>query len=88
MAWLLVELTEFLLLVFAALVLAAVFSSLARGSAALTDEARAMRWRSRYSCLLAVFSSVFALFGSQMASEFDTIQQSIPPAIDRVRGTA
>ncbi|WP_017672451.1 AI-2E family transporter [Blastomonas sp. AAP53] len=83
-AWLLMELTQFLLLVFAALVLAAVFSSLARRVCRLTGMRRGPALAISVFLLLAIFSGAFTLFGSQIASEFDTIQQSIPPAIDRV----
>lgn len=83
-AWLLIELTEFLLLVFAALVLAAVFSSMARRVCRLTGMKRGPALGISVLALLAVFAGAFTLFGSQLSSEFDTIQQSIPPAIDRV----
>lgn len=83
-AWLLIELTQFLLLVFAALVLAAIFSSLARRVCTLTGMNRGPALMISVLLLLAVFSGAFTLFGSQIASEFDTIQESIPPAIDRV----
>lgn len=84
LAWLLIELTQFLLLVFAALVLAAVFSSLARRVCDMTGMKRGPALAIAVFLLLAVFTGAFTLFGSQIASEFDTIQQSIPPAIDRV----
>jgi predicted PurR-regulated permease PerM len=84
LAWLLVELTQFLLLVFAALVLAAVFSSLARRVCRLTGMRRGPALGISVLLLLAVFTGAFTLFGSQLADEFDTIQESIPPAINRV----
>ncbi|PXW78148.1 putative PurR-regulated permease PerM [Blastomonas natatoria] len=84
LAWLLIELTQFLLLVFAALVLAAVFSSLARRVCGWTGMRRGPALAISVFLLLAVFAGAFTLFGSQISSEFDTIQQSIPPAIDRV----
>lgn len=83
-AWLLMELTQFLLLVFAALVLAAIFSSIARRVCDLTGMKRGPALAISVFLLLAVFAGAFTLFGSQIANEFDTIQQSIPPAIDRV----
>lgn len=84
LAWLLIELTQFLLLVFASLVLAAVFSALARRVCRVTGMKRGPALALSVVLLLAVFAGAFTLFGSQLANEFDTIQQSIPPAIDRV----
>lgn len=84
MAWLLIELTQFLLLVFAALVLAAVFSSMARRVCGLTGMKRGPALGLSVLILLVVFAGAFTLFGAQLADEFDTIQKSIPPAIDRV----
>lgn len=84
LAWLLTELTQFLLLVFASLVLAAVFSSMARRMCRLTGMKRGPALGISVIALLAVFAGAFTLFGAQLTNEFDTIQQSIPPAIDRV----
>jgi predicted PurR-regulated permease PerM len=83
-AWLLVKLSSFLLLVFAALVLAAIFDAMTRKVSGITG----MRFALTLSvvALLAVFGGVFVLFGTQLANEFDTIRDSIPPAIDQVRG--
>lgn len=83
-AWLLIELTEFLLLVFSALVLAAVFSSLARRVSAVLPIKRGLALGISVIVILAVFAGAFALFGAQLTSEFDTIRESIPPAIDRI----
>ena len=84
LAWLLVELTGFLMLVFAALVIAAIFSSMARRVCKLTGMKRGPALGISVVLLLGVFAGAFTLFGSQLASEFDTIRNSIPPAIDRV----
>lgn len=86
LAWLVIELTGFLMMVFAAMVLAAIFSSLASGVCRLTGMKRGPALGISVVLLLAVFAGAFTLFGSQLASEFDTIQQSIPPAIDRIEG--
>lgn len=84
LAWLLIELNGFLMMVFAALVIAAIFSSIASGVCRLTGIKRGPALGISVVLLLAVFAGAFTLFGSQLASEFDTIQQSIPPAIDRI----
>lgn len=82
-AWLFIELTRFLLLVFAAVVLASIFDALASGLCRLT------RWKAQSAALaiaviglIAVFVGAFALFGAQFAGEFETIRQSIPTALD------
>lgn len=85
MAMLLVELTEFLLLVFSALVLAAIFSSLAKRVSALLPIKRGYALTISILVILAVFISVFALFGAQLTSEFDTIRESIPPALSSIQ---
>ncbi len=84
-AWLLVRLSEFLLLVFAALVLAAVFDAMARKVSTAVHVSRGIALTLSVLALLAVFGGVFALFGTQLASELDTIRESIPPAIEQVR---
>ena len=85
-AWLLVKLSGFLLLVFAALVLAAIFDVMTRKVSEITRMKRGFALTLSVVALLAVFGGVFALFGTQLAREFDTIRDSIPPAIDQVRG--
>lgn len=85
-AWLLVKLTGFLLLVFAALVLAAIFDVLTRKVASVTRLKRGPALTVSVVGLLAALGGAFALFGSQLASEFDTIRESIPPAMEQVRG--
>ncbi|MDM7955944.1 AI-2E family transporter [Blastomonas sp.] len=84
LAWLLVELAGFLMMVFAALVLAAILSSIAGGVCRVTGMSRGPALAISVVLLLGVFAGVFTLFGSQLASQFDTIQQSIPPAINSV----
>lgn len=84
-AWLLVELTGFLMLVFAALVLAAIFDAMARGVSRATRINRGPALFVSVILMLLVFVGVFTLFGTQLASEFDTIEESIPPAIDQLQ---
>lgn len=85
-AWLLMTLSEFLLLVFAALVLAAIFDAMTRKVSAVTRAPRSLALTLSVVALLALFAGVFALFGTQLAREFDTIRDSIPPAIEQFRG--
>ncbi|KAB7644888.1 AI-2E family transporter [Polymorphobacter fuscus] len=85
-AWLLLTLSSFLMLVFAALVLAAIFDVMTRFVSRITKLKRGPSLAISVIALLGVFASVFTLFGSQLADEFDTIRESIPPAIEEVRG--
>jgi predicted PurR-regulated permease PerM len=83
--WLLIKLAGFLMLVFAALVLAAIFSSLASRVSRYTGIKRGAALALSVVALLGVFAGVFTLFGAQLAREFDTIRSSIPPATEGVR---
>jgi len=84
-AWLLVQLTDFLLLLFAAVVLAAVFDAIAGGIRKLTGgRARTLSLVLAIIGLLLVFISAFVLFGAQFAAELDTIGDAIPGALDQV----
>lgn len=85
-ALLLVELVGFLMLIFAAIVLAAVFDALARRVTRLTRMKRGAALALSIIGLVAVFAAAFALFGAQLAGEFETIRESIPAAMDQVRG--
>ncbi|MEW9856606.1 AI-2E family transporter [Novosphingobium sp. M1R2S20] len=84
-AWLLVELAGFLMLVFASLVLAAIFDAMTRRVCKITRMKRGLGLGLSVTLILAVFAGVFTLFGTQLAGEFDTIRQSIPPAIQQVQ---
>ncbi|MBB6227003.1 putative PurR-regulated permease PerM [Polymorphobacter multimanifer] len=84
-AWLLVELSVFLLLVFAALVLAAVFDTITRGLMRVLPITRGLALALAVLLLLAVFAGTFTLFGTQLADQFETITESIPPAIAQLR---
>lgn len=85
-AWLLTSLTDFLLMVFAALVLAAIFDTMTGAVQRATGIKRGFALTLSVVALLAVFASVFTLFGTQLAGQFDTIRDSIPRAIEQVRG--
>jgi predicted PurR-regulated permease PerM len=84
-AWLLVELSGFLLLVFAALVLAAIFDAMTQKITSYARMRRGFALTLSVAALLTVFGGVFAMFGTQLAGEFDTIRDSIPKAIDQLR---
>jgi predicted PurR-regulated permease PerM len=84
-AWLLVELAGFLLLVFAALVLAAILDAMTRRVSQVTRIRRGPALALSVILILAVFAGAFTLFGTQLAGEFDTIRESIPPAIEQVQ---
>lgn len=84
-AWLLVELTRFLLLIFAAVVLGSVFDTITRGISRATGLGqRPLALGLAVAAVVGVLVGVFVLFGSQFSGELDTIRDSIPPALDRV----
>jgi predicted PurR-regulated permease PerM len=86
-AWLLVSLSQFLLLIFAAVVLACIFNALAEGIGRLTGlKSRGLRLAIAVIVLLAVFIGAFVLFGAQFAQEMNTIGASIPPALAQIEG--
>lgn len=84
-AWMLLELSGFLMLIFASLVLAAIFGVITQAVSRWTGIGRGPALGISVILILAVFGGAFTLFGSQLAGEFDTIQDSIPPAIEQVR---
>jgi predicted PurR-regulated permease PerM len=84
-AWMLVELSRFFLLVFAAVVLAAIFDTITRQICRVPF--LNVRWRALTLAiigLLAVFVGAFYLFGAQLSREFETIQENIPAAMRSV----
>lgn len=85
-AWLLVELNRFFLLVFAAVVLGAVFDAITDRICRWTGIARPYGMSLAIIVFLGVFVGAFALFGTQLAGEFDTIKQTIPAAIEGLQG--
>jgi len=84
--WLLIELNRFFLLVFAAIVLSAVFDAITGGICRWTGIARPYGLTIAMILFLGVFAGAFALFGTQLAGEFDTIRQTVPDAVEGVRG--
>lgn len=83
-AWLLTELTRLFMLVFAAIVIATVFDAMARKLRDLTKIPRGLALLIAVVALLGIVVGVFTLFGSQLVQQFDTIRQSLPPAIAKL----
>lgn len=86
LSWLMIELNRFLLLVFAAIVLAAVFDAITGWICRKTGINRSIGLTMAIFGFLGVFAGAFTLFGTQLASEFDTIRQTVPTAIEGLRG--
>ncbi|PKP92094.1 MAG: AI-2E family transporter [Alphaproteobacteria bacterium HGW-Alphaproteobacteria-16] len=86
LAWLLIELSGFLMLIFATLVLAAIFDTVTQAMMRITRMKRGPSLALSVLLILALIGGVFTLFGSQLAGQFDTIRDSIPAAVDQVRG--
>lgn len=84
-AWLMVELTSFLLLVFAALVLAQIFSAMSERLIRWTGMKRGVALTLSVISLLTLFIAVFAMFDAQLANEFDTIRDNIPLALKELQ---
>lgn len=84
-ALLMVRLASFLLLVFAAVVLAVVFDALTRLICTRLPVGRGIALALAVILLLGVFIGAIVLFGAQLTSEFDDIRNSLPGAIDNVQ---
>lgn len=84
--WLLIELSRFFLLVFAAIVLGAVFDAITRRICLWTGISRSFGLTLAIFTFLGVFVGAFTLFGTQLAGEFDTIRQTVPAAIEGLEG--
>src|SRR4051812_25950619 len=84
-AWLLVELIGFLLQVFAALVLAVIFDAVTDRVCRIPYMRRGPALALSVLALVGLFAGVFFLFGTQLTREFDTIRDSIPPAVAQVQ---
>lgn len=80
--WLAVELNRFFLLVFAAVVLSAVFAAITSRICHWTGIARPYGLTLAILAFLGVFVGAFTLFGTQLAGEFDTIRQTVPAAVE------
>lgn len=80
-AWMLLALARFFMLVFAAIVLAIIFDTLTERLCRLTGMRRGFALAVSIMALLGLFIGAFVMFGSQIAGEFDTIRDSIPKAL-------
>lgn len=85
-AWLAVTLTRFFMLVFASIVLAAIFDACATWLARTARMKRGIALMLSVLGIIALFAFVFMLFGSQLASEFVTIQAAVPEALRNLEG--
>lgn len=81
LAWVVVELARFLMLVFAAVVIAATFDAIAGWLCRKSGIRRSFALAVSVICVIAVFVGAFAVFGSQLAREFDTIRETVPRAL-------
>ncbi|WP_081987936.1 AI-2E family transporter [Sphingomonas sp. 37zxx] len=84
-AALLISLTNLFLLIFAAIVLSVVFESLASLIQRWTKLPRGLALMSAVLVILGSFIGVFAMFGTQLAAEFDTIREQFPPALEAIQ---
>lgn len=86
LAWLMLTLSGFLLLVFAAIVIGAVFDTLAAKLESLLRLNRPLALFLSVTLVLGVFAGAFALFGTQIAGELRAIWDSLPGALENVQG--
>jgi predicted PurR-regulated permease PerM len=84
LAWLAVVMNRFFMLVFAAIVLAAVFDAIATWLCRITGMKRPPALAIAVLGMVALFIGVFGLFGSQLAREFDTIRETVPQALQSI----
>ncbi len=86
LAWGMVVLSRFFMLVFAAVVIGAVFDTIASWLCRKTGMKRSIALALSVIGIVAMFVGAFALFGSQLASEFDTIRETVPRALQGLEG--
>lgn len=79
-----VELTRFFMLVFAAIVIGAIFDTIASFLTRRFKLGRGLALALSVFSMIAVVTAAFTLFGSQLAGQIETIQQSIPGAVSNV----
>ncbi|TDW61527.1 putative PurR-regulated permease PerM [Novosphingobium sp. PhB55] len=82
---LLVRLSSFLMLVFAAVILGVVFDAIARAICSFLPIGRALSLGIAVILLLGVFTSALILFGAQLTSQFDAIKQSLPDGLEQLQ---
>ena len=85
-AWLAITLTRFFMLVFASIVLAAIFDALAAWLRRVARVPHRLALILSVLGIIALFAFVFTLFGSQLAREFVTIQDRVPEALRDLEG--
>jgi predicted PurR-regulated permease PerM len=83
-AWLAITLTRFFMLVFAAIVLGAIFDAIASWLCRRTGMKRGIALGLSVAGIIAIFAGAFVLFGSQLAREIDTIREQVPQALHGV----
>ncbi|GGC16992.1 AI-2E family transporter [Novosphingobium endophyticum] len=86
LTWIAVELTRFLMLVFAAVVIAAVFDAIASWLCRKSRMTRSVALAVSVIGVIALFTGAFMLFGAQLAREFDTIRETVPRALQAIEG--
>jgi predicted PurR-regulated permease PerM len=86
LAWLVLELTRFFMLVFAAIVIAAVFDAIATWLCRKAKLHRSIALAFAVTGMIALFLGAFVLFGTQLAQEFDTIRETVPRALQSLEG--
>jgi predicted PurR-regulated permease PerM len=84
LCWMVVELHRFFMLLFAAVVLAVVFDTIASWISRWSRLGRSFCLALAIFGVLALFAGSFTLFGSQIASEFDTIRETVPTAVQNI----
>lgn len=83
-AWLMFELTHLLMLIFASITIAAIFDALAGVIERRTGIGRGFALSGAIFGVIALFVGAFALFGTQIARELDTVWATLPSALTGV----
>ena len=86
LSWLMIELNRFLLLIFAAIVLGAVFDAITVRLCRWTGINRSFGLVLAITAFLGVFVGAFTLFGTQLVREFNTIREKVPTALEGLQG--
>jgi predicted PurR-regulated permease PerM len=81
LCWLFIELNRFFMLVFAAVVIAAIFDALTSWICRISGMRRSIALAISVVGMIGLFVGAFALFGSQIGREFDTIKDTLPRAM-------
>ncbi len=84
-AWLMVTMVRLVMLVFAATVIAVLFSALAGRIVRWTRLPRGIALALSVVLLLGVVIGIFVGFGTQLAQQFDTIREQIPAALAAIQ---